>query len=210
MNLDFINRFIEAYNQGLPGLEAQLKMVGYNRPTVENIMKSAKNPKLSAVYSLIDLSHSEPIIYLIERQSYKGVHSAQISLPGGKKDLEDQDLLVTAKRELKEEIGVQPNEYTTIGPLTDLYIPPSNFIVQPFIGYTSNQLQLIPEEKEVKQILKANLNLLANNSYTTTKTIPLSNSNTSITTPCYEIEGKIVWGATAMILSEIAVILHRM
>lgn len=210
MNQQFIHKFIEVYNQGLPGIEAQLKMVGYSRPTVETIKNSAKNPKLSAVYSLIDLSTSKPCVYLIERQSYKGVHSAQISLPGGKKDLEDPDLLFTAKRELKEEIGVHPETYTTIGPLTDLYIPPSNFIVQPYIGFTTQTPTLIPEEKEVKQILKADLNLLANNTYTTVKTFPLSNSSVTITTPCYEIEGKIVWGATAMILSEIAELLNRM
>jgi 8-oxo-dGTP pyrophosphatase MutT (NUDIX family) len=206
----FINRLQEVYNQGLPGIEAQLKMVGYSRPTVENIKNSAKNPKLSAVFSLIDLSKTAPIIYLIERQSYKGVHSAQISLPGGKKDFEDPDLLFTAKRELKEEIGVPQNQYSVIGPLTDLYIPPSNFIVQPFLGFTTSTLTLKPEEKEVKQILQADLNQLANNSYSTTKTIPLNNSNASITTPCYEIKGKIVWGATAMILSEIAELLNRM
>jgi hypothetical protein len=66
---------------------------------------------------------------------HDGIHSGQISLPGGKAEKTDPGPAFTALREAREEIGIDPEKVTIIGRLTDLYIPPSNYVVSPFIGY---------------------------------------------------------------------------
>ena len=138
---------------------------------------------------------------LIQRPEYDGVHSGQISLPGGRFEEEDGDLTRTALRESNEEIGIQPEGVEIIGSLSELYIPPSNFMVYPFIGYTNVRPEFVPDKKEVENIIETDLADLLNDKNIKTKEIKIRNG-IKITAPCYEIDGNIIWGATAMILSE--------
>ena len=144
---------------------------------------------------------------LIERASYKGTHSAQISFPGGKIDSSDTNLQETALRETFEEVGVLPKSIEIIRELTDVYIPPSNFLATPFIAFLEKKPEFIINY-EVKNTVEVLLEDLLNESSLTTVNLTTSYmENTNV--PCFKLNGYVVWGATAMILSEIKELLKR-
>ena len=142
------------------------------------------------------------------RPTYEGIHSGQISLPGGKYELTDSDLSVTALREAQEEIGVDSKKVRLIGRLSELYIPPSNYIVQPFVGVLETEPAFTPDPKEVERIIEIRLEDLLDEKNKRKKRI-LLRTGTSILAPCYIIDGNTIWGATAMILSEFREIARR-
>ncbi|MCF6346855.1 MAG: CoA pyrophosphatase [Flavobacteriaceae bacterium] len=186
----------------LGGLQSQFKMAPelikkYSLKGIE-----AKNPKESAVLALFypDRDYNTKILLML-RASYNGVHSAQISLPGGKKEKNDINLQFTALRETEEEIGVLKTDITIIRELTKTYIPPSNFWVTPFMGILE-KTPVFKTNDEVERLIEVSLiDILDENS--------LSNKNLttsymkSIDVPCFKLNDYIVWGATAMILSEV-------
>lgn len=139
---------------------------------------------------------------LIQRTFDGSVHSGQIALPGGEKDIEDKDLLATAKREVFEEIGVEEQHYKVIRPLTDIYVPPSNFYVQPYIAYSSITPIFNKQDKEVAQVIQVPLELLLDDRYLINTKLK-SAYNTIIEVPAFKFHEHIVWGATAMILYEV-------
>ncbi|MFP3471932.1 NUDIX domain-containing protein, partial [Micrococcus sp. SIMBA_144] len=83
-----------------------------------------------------------------------------LALPGATKELTDQDLGVTALRETEEEIGVPSDSIEIIGSLTDLYIPPSNLSVKPFIGYSLKSPSFSIDKREVDRLILCNFNEL--------------------------------------------------
>jgi 8-oxo-dGTP pyrophosphatase MutT (NUDIX family) len=129
-----------------------------------------------------------------------GPHGGQISLPGGKQEHSDKDLRETARRETHEEIGVEPDLIKEIGVLTPLYVPHSNFIIQPVIGYVGFQPVFIPDRKEVSGVIVVPLKQLFDPG--NRKTMTIHRSGAEITAPYYEASGHRIWGATAMIMSE--------
>ncbi len=139
---------------------------------------------------------------MIQRKPYNGVHSAQISFPGGKVEENDFDLEYTAKRETQEEIGVHTDKVKIVKKLTQIYIPPSNFVVQPFIGILDHTPEFVLEEMKLKKLLEVSLIDFINESSVVTKTVSTS-YNKKIEVPAYFLNGHIVWGATAMMLSEV-------
>lgn len=197
-----INRLKKALTQTLPGSEAQYKMAPLHRARIEAEALKAKNYRPSAVMILFCQDENEtPFIPLTERMAYNGVHSGQVSLPGGKFDLQDTDLMQTAIRECYEEIGIKDLE--VIGRLTELYIPVSGFLVHPFIGVSKLKNPAMKnQEREVKTILKLDLDELLNDAIVKNGTIELD-ENLKIKTPWFDVNGYKVWGATAMILSEL-------
>jgi hypothetical protein len=142
------------------------------------------------------------------RPRYPGVHSGQISLPGGKVEPTDQDLAETALRESKEEIGVNPENIRLLGNLTNLYIPPSNFMVTPFVGYQSVRPVFKPDPSEVAEIIEVSLDSFLDNSIIRQKRMKLALGLT-MKVPAYCIGSHVIWGATAMILSEFRVIIEE-
>ena len=197
-----INSLKKALNKPLPGSEAQYKMAPMHRAQVEIEILKTKNYRPSAVMILFCADENgTPFIPLTERMAYDGVHSGQVSLPGGKFDIQDNDLMETAIRECYEEIGVK--ELEVIGRLTELYIPVSGFLVHPFIGFSKlKNPPMKNQEREVKTILKLGLNDLLSDTLVKTGTIELAES-LKIKTPWFDVNGHKVWGATAMILSEL-------
>jgi 8-oxo-dGTP pyrophosphatase MutT (NUDIX family) len=188
----------------LPGIEAQKKMAPVFR--IEELKNKPQNKNLvkkSAVLCLFypnqnGLTH----FVLIERGIYRGVHSGQISFPGGRKEEEDLSFWGTALREANEEIGVPKEVVIEVKALSTFYIPPSNFIVHPFIAISRSKPDFKPEEKEVQRIIEVPLSELL---------LPKNETHGLVTTsyvgqvdvPLYLLEGVQVWGATATILSEI-------
>lgn len=148
---------------------------------------------------------SDFFIPLTQRFAYDGLHSGQVSFPGGKFDDSDETLVHTALRECSEEIGVSNIE--VLGLLTSLYIPVSSFMVQPVVGFCSERNVLMSAHaREVKHIVKLRLNDLLDERIVKEGNVPLG-GGLKRKAPYFEIEGLQVWGATAMILSELKTIL---
>ncbi|MBA3971606.1 MAG: CoA pyrophosphatase [Bacteroidetes bacterium] len=196
---DFIQRLEYQLRQALPGEAAQFSMAPVSRQRIKQIPSENYNPKKSAVLILLFPQGGSIRTVLIQRPEYDGVHSGQIAFPGGKFEFNDIDLMQTALRETTEEIGVAPEGIIIIGSLTELYITPSNFLVQPFIGYVTEEPQFLMDPREVQSILTTDVFKL--NSKVGEKVI-LQSGGYKIKTPYYDIEGFTVWGATAMIISE--------
>lgn len=141
------------------------------------------------------------MIVLMLRSEYGGVHSGQISLPGGKSEPGDKDRAATALREAQEEIGIEPSNVHLLGSLTDLYIPPSNFLVTPILGYQNTAPSFKADPSEVAEIIEIPLAELLNEANVCLRKMKLS-VGISLKVPAFCIDGHIIWGATAMILSE--------
>jgi len=202
-NLNLVSDTLKkALQKPLPGEAAHAEMAPIGRQLRDIALKKHSNPKKSAVLVLLFPDGNEVKTVLMQRNAYKGVHSKQISFPGGKIEKQDKSLEQTALRETEEEIGVNQNEVIILGELTQLFIPPSGFLVNPFVGVCNSKPTFIPEEKEVSSLLFPTLNLLLDPKTKTTGTFSSGISGFQITAPCFNIHNHLVWGATAMIISE--------
>jgi len=168
------------------------------------IEKYAKTAKQAAVLCLLYPKNDALNFALIKRVSYAGVHSNQIGFPGGKLE-EGENALQAALRETEEEIGVLVKENSVLGALTELYIPPSNFMVYPYVAYIENPPLFTLDKKEVAYLLEVPLNDLLDFSNIKRKEMQLSYG--TFNNPYFDLKNEIVWGATAMMLSELREIL---
>lgn len=198
---DFISKIDQYKTTKLGGIVSQFKLAPKLRKgfSEEQIIKN--NPKKAAVLVLFyPDKYNRTCFVLTQRASYKGPHSAQISFTGGKQE-ERENLEQTALRETFEEIGVPSSDVKIIRQITENYIPPSNFLVTPFLGYTHKKPDFIPNY-EVGKIIEVLLNTLLDDDNISSTAIETSYMS-RIKTPCFIFDNQIVWGATAMILSEI-------
>lgn len=198
---NFIKELEIKLQSKLPGFEAQSLMAPKLRYNLSESEIEQTHARASAVLIPLYKKDHKWFTVFIQRHDYKGVHSGQISFPGGKKDEGDIDLTETALREAEEEVNINRHKVKVLGQLSQLYIPPSNFLVTPIIGYLEEIPVLKKQPYEVKEILEIPLDLLFDPSSIKNKIIYLANGNHS-ETPYYDAYGKVIWGATAMILSE--------
>ena len=199
----FLNYIPKILNQKLPALEAHAKMAPLERIQSLNAdYYKDSNPKQSAVMMLFYPKNDKAHMVLIRRNEYPGVHSAQISFPGGQADPEDTDLTQTALRETFEEIGVTSQEIDVVMPFTEIYIPPSNFLVMPFLGVAAQTPTFVPNPDEVTAIIELPLEVFLDDSIVINAEMETSYSQ-KIEVPAFKFEDYIVWGATAMIMSEL-------
>lgn len=199
---DFISKIEDYKTMKLGGLDAQFKMAPKLRLKYNKDKIAANNPKKAAVLALFyPNKKNETVLLLTQRASYKGTHSAQISFPGGKIEKDDDNLEVTALRETFEEVGVLPSTVTIIREMTDVYIPPSNFLATPFIGYVDTRPHLVSNH-EVAKLIEITVNDLLNDENLTTVNLTTSYMKKT-DVPCFKIDNHIIWGATGMMLSEI-------
>lgn len=204
--------FVEALKTALRdeplGMKAQREMAPLPDVSQRFDRDSAKKARQSAVMILLYQEQGKVQFPLIVRPQYPGVHSGQIALPGGKYEDDDSDLIYTALRETQEEIGVDMNEVEVIGQLSELYVPPSNFNILPVVGSLPKTPQFVLEEKEVEELVIADINVLNDKSKRKQKQMTFY-SGLNVEVPYFDIEEKVVWGATAMILSELATIINN-
>lgn len=197
-------------NLALPGEEIQLKMAPIERQQeLRNLAKTQKNVNKAGVMVLFYPNEKdETSLILILRKTYRGVHSGQIAFPGGRYEPEDIVLSQTALRETEEEIGVPTSQINLVKELTKIYIPPSNFMVQPFIGHLNEKPKFVAQPTEVESIIEVPLTHFLDETIIITQTITTSYA-VAIEVPAFHLNGHVVWGATAMILSEVKHILKE-
>jgi 8-oxo-dGTP pyrophosphatase MutT (NUDIX family) len=198
--------YLDAVN--LPGETAHNVMVPQQRLEItEKINFDEIKPRNAAVMMLFYPKDSITHLVLIVRNSYKGVHSSQIAFPGGKYEKQDGNFEQTALRETHEEIGIYPGKIEILKAFTHLYIPPSNFMVYPFLGICRDEISFYPDPTEVADIIELPLTTFLSDSIVINTEMTTSYVN-SIAVPAFKIEEHIVWGATAMMLSELKIVLN--
>jgi len=207
----FISIFSKIEKLPLPGKYAHRSMTSPRRAVqlaTENL--TTKTPKKAAVLALCYPDEFNRIhLLLIKRKSIKGdVHSAQIGFPGGSVASDDHSLLHTALREAEEEVGILRDDIDQIMKLSELYIPPSNFLVQPFFGIAKQPPNFKIQEGEVDYILEVPLMYFLDDVNISTHTI--SNSYlTNIDFPAFIYNQEVIWGATAMMIGEIRTLIKQ-
>lgn len=206
---DFLKYVPKLAGLSLPASTAHLKMTPQERIVfLEKVDIENINPKIAAVMMLLYPKNGKTHLVLIVRNSYPGVHSSQIAFPGGKHEPLDADYETTALRETQEEIGIHPGTIQVVMPLTNLYIPPSNFMVYPFLGICRDEIAFVPDPKEVAEIIELSLLDFMNDDLVIQTQIKTSYAQ-NVLTPAFKIKEHIVWGATAMMLSELKEVLKK-
>jgi len=191
----------------LPAEAAHIKMAPKERAeALKNLDLEAINPRIAAVMMLLYPKDKKTHLVLIVRNAYNGVHSSQIAFPGGKYETFDASFKDTALRETQEEVGVLSEKIEVIKEFSPMYIPPSNFLVHPFLGISKEELLFSPDEREVAAIIELPLSFFLDEKIIIDATLSTSYGD-NIVVPAFDIENHIVWGATAMILSELREVL---
>ena len=195
------------FQQPLPGLSAQLRMAPAKRREELELVDNLKNARESAV--MIILFEKESVLHavFILRSDYDGIHSGQMAFPGGKKEPEDMDSLSTAIREVKEEIGLDAQDYQVLAQLSDLYIPPSNFLIKVFVAFYPGVPVYNFSTNEVKSLIEVPLTHLADPINVEVGAFRVNTNDMIVDAPYYKINELKLWGATAMITSELLEIL---
>ena len=156
-----IPHVIEALKKPLPGHVAHAELAPYRKSNA-HYLKDIKPKLASTLVLLFPDKHNILHFVLIKRPQYSGVHSNQYALPGGKKE-GNENKKETALRETQEEIGIKKDEIQIIGKLSEIYVPPSNFLIFPFIGYCSSTPLFTADQNEVDEIIKIQLDELFKN-----------------------------------------------
>ncbi len=190
--------------EATPGWQAQIEMAPPYRQSLVDSGRLDVSPKIAAVLILLYEDNGRLKFPLILRNTYPGVHSNQIGFPGGKVEAQDKNLSETAIRETHEEIAASPSKIKILGELTQLFIPPSNFLVYPFVGIYKGNSNFKPNDKEVNKIIPVDLLEFQKSENKILHSVNVRNKETLV--PAFRLpENQIVWGATAMMLNEFRV-----
>jgi len=184
----------------LPGREAQLRMAHITR---SRYVEAPPEARVAAVMLTLFPKEENWNLLLIKRKTVHGDrHSGQIGFPGGKFEPEDGTLIQTALRETEEEVGIARREINVLGPLTDLYIPVSNFVVHPYVGVLDRQPAYRLQESEVSKVVEKPIRHFLDPTARKITDIRVGEGLSLKNVPYFDLEGEVLWGATAMILSE--------
>ncbi|MBB4080904.1 8-oxo-dGTP pyrophosphatase MutT (NUDIX family) [Lewinella aquimaris] len=199
---DYLDRIRKGLSTGqLPGYPAQEIMGHALRQEYSQAPDTARS---ASVLALIYPVRDEMKLLFIQRTSPPGDrHGGQISFPGGAADASDVSPAATALREAHEEVGIDPDAVELIGELTPLYIPISNYLVNPFVGYLPHRPTLVPQASEVERILELPLAGFFANDAVAFHDKRLFNGMILKEVPHWVVAGEAVWGATAMIVGEL-------
>jgi 8-oxo-dGTP pyrophosphatase MutT (NUDIX family) len=193
--------------KGLPGTDAQWQMASSDR-FIKNFPRfPGKDARVASVLILLYPNNGSICTVLMQRPDYNGVHGGQISFPGGKREPEDSDVIQTALREAHEETGVDPSKVSIIGILTPLFIPISNMVVTPVAGWLNEVPLYNIKSDEVVFLFEADLKKLLDQSIVKSKPFEIRGETVEI--KYFDYNGNTIWGATAMILHELLLIIRR-
>ena len=197
----------EQFQLELPGIQAQNRM-----SPIQNSGKyrtPSTGHKTACVMALLHPKQEELYVTFIKRAASHpdDKHAGQIGFPGGKFEEGDESLLMCALRETNEEIGVSASDIEVLGELTSLYVFASDFMVYPFVGYLDYMPDYQPQVEEVAGIHEVPLRTLIDPAFKVSQKVRLS-EGFSLDAPGYDINGDFLWGATAMISSELESVLN--
>jgi len=197
------DNLLKALSLPLPGESAQWLMAPSARRAEMNALHEYRNAAV-----LVPIIKREANVHLVLtlRSSYDGIHSAQVSFPGGKFETHETNPVDVALREAREETGIPSELVQVIGKLSPIAIPVSRMRVFPIVGWIEDDFEFKPDAREVNRIISFPLQQLSDGLKRSSKEIyPLAD----IEIPYFEIDGERVWGATAMMLSEFLEILKK-
>ncbi len=199
-----IEQFVERLNDrilaGLPGILAHRQMAPASRPLLDFREQDYPQAKKGSVLILFYPWQNEIYTVLIKRPDYEGVHSGQVSFPGGKIEA-NETAEAAALREANEEIGVDVSAVKIFNRLSNVYIPPSNFFVFPFLGYSTQRPHFIPEKNEVDYVIEMPVEIILDQKIK--GSMEVIRGEETFHAPYYAIHEHKVWGATAILLSEL-------
>lgn len=210
MNFEVFHKILSKIEKiELPGENAQFKMVPpFRQELVAKQKNNVQNAKKAAVLALFYPDANDiTTLVLILRKTYKGVHSAQVGFPGGRLEA-NETLQQAAVRETFEEVGVLEQSVKVIREMTSVYIPPSNFFVYPFLGITHSTPNFIKQDDEVEDIIEVKLSDFLSDTNIISKIVKTSYT-VEVEVPAFSLNDHVVWGATAMMLSEVKDLLNR-
>ncbi|MFT4878027.1 MAG: 8-oxo-dGTP pyrophosphatase MutT (NUDIX family) [Flavobacteriales bacterium] len=199
--MEWIEKLKMSMAGDLPGSIAHNQMMSYARTQANEVRASRTDYREGAVLMMLYPHEDKYFTSLIVRPEYDGVHSGQIAFPGGAKEEQDSDLMQTALRETEEEVGVHSSAIQIIGALSEIYIPPSNFLVQPYIGILSERPAFLRDEFEVAKILEEPISKFLMPKAVRDVKVKLQ-TGMQLDVKAFDVQGHTVWGATAMMLAE--------
>lgn len=193
----------------LPGETAQYRMTSRAHVSTSEYLRLDPGHRTSAVLMLLYPHNGSIHTLLIIRPEYDGVHSGQIALPGGRAEPADASPQATALRETFEEVGVTIDPENVLGQLSPVFIPVSRYLVQPFVAAIDARPGFMLDPREVEGILEVPLDTFLDETIKERRRIPIG-KNLFVDAPCYILEGRVLWGATAMMFSEMEAILRTL
>lgn len=191
----------------LPGQQAQFLMAPVHRREETDATVGGKPCREAAVLALFypDGSVHESHLLLTVRPAGMARHAGQVALPGGRRET-DETLQETALRETHEEVAITPGRIRIVGQLSPLFVTPSTFCVYPFVGVMDEKPDMTVTSDEVAHVFGAPLRSLTRPE--TRKTTVKEIRGRRMHIPYFDLNGQFVWGATAMMLAELAALLN--
>lgn len=194
----------EKLSKPLPGNAAHLIMAPQHRAQeIINNQTIPQNAKKSAVMMLFFRDEDVLNMIVIRRSHYVGIHSGQIAFPGGRYEEEDKNVKTTALREIEEEIGIPESKIEIIGRLTDIYVPPSNFLISIFVGYLAHKPEYTIEEHEVDEVIEIPFSDFFKPDVIKLKDFYIGSLKAATKAPYFDVTNAEIWGASAMVISEL-------
>lgn len=200
----FTNQLAQKLKNPLPGESAHQTMQASSRLRLN--FKPNHRTRKSAVLILFYPYQNRILFPLILRPAYDGVHSGQVAFPGGRYELTDENLIRTALREAQEEIGLRLTDVKILGTLTELFIPPSNFFVLPVVACIPYRPGFFPDAREVEDVFEITLDEISDTRIVGFSEILIRGEQ--VHAPHYEVQGYKIWGATAMMISELLTVMN--
>ncbi len=196
-----LQRIRKSFDQPLPGRAAQYEMAHAFRGTYPEFTKDARK---AGVLILLYPKNNDWHVVFIQRpgKNPNDRHAGQLSFPGGKFEIIDTNLQQTALRETAEEVGADTSNIEILGALTPLFIPVSNFLVSPFVGFTTQSPSWTPQESEVEEIIEFSLASFFKPETKGLTEIKIRKNIRLQQVPFFDLNGKKLWGATAMMMNE--------
>ncbi|WP_247235013.1 CoA pyrophosphatase [Telluribacter sp. SYSU D00476] len=201
---DFTESLAARLKNPLPGEAAHQRMVSQSRLRLSTTPN--ERTRKSAILILFYPYQEEIYFPLILRPAYDGVHAGQMAFPGGRFERTDENLIRTALREAQEEIGLRLTDVEVLGVLSELFIPASNFFVLPVVASMPYRPEFYPDPREVEKVFEVRLQEIMDKSIIGESEIQVRGM--TIQAPHYMVQNYKIWGATAMMISELLTVIE--